>query len=260
MKRGKLLIAVLAFLVLPGTVYGQNFEISAGVWWVSPDGDLSFAPFSPSRPDLDNDLGFDSQLEVNFRFKTKFQESPNVYLKLTPIFFEETRSDTQPFAFGNSVFLGGSPLDSELQLYIYDAALFYRKPILTIGTTNSLNAEFGIDARFIISKVEISQSVIEDADSLSLTEESDRELAIFPLLYGGLDMRVRDKVSLQAELWGYTYRGEQILSIIGRAVATTADSLQFSAGYRLETLDFEEGTQKLDTTFSGPFTEVGIEF
>lgn len=67
-------------------------------------------------------------------------------------------------------------------------------------------------------------------------------------------------VSLEAEFWGYTFRGEDLYSLIGRVSLDHFEPFLASIGYRAEIMDFDKDDLDMDASFMGPFLEAGFGF
>ena len=256
---------IVVVLALPGALCAQEelqTQIHIGLWWTSPDGDISYSPVGTTQfVDLDNNLGLDTQWEPMLRLKTELPNLPNLYLKITPLSFDDTGASNQPFLFGDTVFLADAAIDSDLTLNIYDLALFYRAPLLELGRRSVINAEVGLDVRLITTRAELTQIDIgEDPSSFEVLDVSVRENVVFPMVYAGLDMQATEMISLEAEFWGYAFRGEDIYSLIGRVSLDHFEPFLASIGYRAEILDFDNDDLEIDADFMGPFIEVGFGF
>ena len=258
-------IIIVTILVLPGALCAQEelrTQIHVGMWWTSPDGGISYSPVGPTQfVDLDDNLGLDTQWEPMFRVKTELPNLPNLYFKVTPLSFDDTGTSNQPFLFGDTVFLADEAIDSELTLNIYDLALFYRTPLVELGGRSAINAEVGLDARIITARAELTQVDFgEDPSSFEVLDVSARENVVFPMVYAGLDMQATEMLSLEAEIWGYAFRGEDLYSLIGRVSLDHFEPFLASIGYRAEIMDFDKDDLEIDANFMGPFIEVGFGF
>lgn len=256
---------LLAALMMPGALPAQEdfgMEAHIGLWRSSPKGDLSYSPAGPTRfLDLEDDLGMDARWEPMFRLKTRLPDLPNLYLRVTPLSFDETGTASEPYPFGGTVFPDGQSVDSELSLNIYDAALFLRTSLVQLGSSVTLSGEAGLDLRILTIKAELSRaSIEEDPGAFEVIEESTRENKVFPMIYAGLDLQATERISLETEIWAYAFRGDDIYSIVGRVALEHFEPVLTTLGYRAEIMDFEKDDLELDAAVQGPFIEVGFGF
>ena len=81
-----------------------------------------------------------------------------------------------------------------------------------------------------------------------------------PTVYLGSRIRPTDWLALEFEGRGIALSGDSYLGLIGRLKVTFFDPFFAAAGYRYETIDFDEQGVEVDATIAGPFAEIGFAF
>jgi outer membrane protein len=261
MKKLLMLISLvfLVTLVLPSQSFSMGIEAAVGVWEQSPQGELAFEEFSGlDLLDLEDDLRYDDETRLFARLKIDMPAViPNIYLMATPMEFDELGQKNVDFKFGDFVFRGNVPFNSELILDHFDVALYYGIPGLETATADLLNVEIGINIR-----VYDFEGTITGTDDVSglIVEESEDFTVPVPMIYLGAQLKPIEKLAIEAEVRGLIIGDDKGYSLIGRLKYKVFGPLFLAGGYRYDKIDIEEDDFTLDIDFSGVFAEAGFVF
>jgi len=256
-----LLVSTLLFVfnVIPQVSYALGFEIGAGYLGHEPSGDLAYKPLSSiDTLDIEKDLRYDKEYRLFGRIKAEMPLLlPNIYVFVTPIKFEETGSKTGNFTFGDITFDVTAPIESKVQMDLYDICLYYSLPFLNTAALGKINAEIGLNARLVDFDAEVSG---HDVITGLTTTESVSETIPVPMIYAAIQFNPLDFLSIEAEGRGIAYSSNHYYDIIGRIKIKPIGPLFIAAGYRHNDIKISyrdiEGSIKL----SGPFIETGVIF
>ncbi len=253
MKKLILIFGLLVLLAVPAASFaspGIDVEAAVGGWMQSFTGDLSYIPGVAGASDildLEDDLKYDDEIQVIGRVKLEWPVLPNIYVMAALMDFKD--DGQKDFQFGNINIDGTLPFDSVLTLNQYDLSLYYGIPALETATTDKLNIDIGLNARFIEMKAEVTQGTLSDSESSILP---------IPSLFVAAQFRPIDEISIEAEGRGVAVGNDKVLSIIGRLKLKVMGPLFIAGGFRHDTIDIDESDILLDTTFSGIFLEAGL--
>lgn len=244
----KRLCILMCLLALPSVSAAIGFEVAVGGWSQDPSGTLGYKGDSLG---LSNDFRYGKETRLMGRAKIDMPlVIPNVYLMYTPMSFSGAGSKS--FAFAGRSFTGD--FTSELTLDHLDVALYYGIPGLKTLTLGILNVDVGLNARLIDFEARVDQ------DAAGIHESKSASLPI-PMLYAGVQVKPIKALNIEAEGRGISYSGNQLYSAIGRLKIKPPIPLLFiAAGYRLDKVKIDEEDIKVDSEFSGPFAEAGIQF
>ncbi|MCW7753158.1 TIGR04219 family outer membrane beta-barrel protein [Desulfobotulus sp. H1] len=261
--RQSLMLALLAFaLALPVSTFALpliNAEIAAGGWMQRPSGDMgvTLSGLAGTRLDLERDLGYDNEYRPAGRFKIDMPLLiPNISVMATPMKFEGEGSFQQTFHFAGKTFDAGLPYSSELKMDQLDVALYYGVPFLGLASLGTLGVDFGINVRLYQLEASMTQGATHGKKSVNVP---------IPMAYLAARFEPMDALGLEAELRGLAIGDNQIVSALGRVRYNVLGipmltSLFVAGGWRHELIDIDESGVRIDTTFSGPFLELGLKF
>ena len=93
-------ICCIFVLCMPATALAFGIEFSAGAWYQSPSGTLSYDKTTDADDlDLEDDLNYDDQWKPSGRLKIDMPSLiPNIYLMYTPMKWDETGSKNMNFS------------------------------------------------------------------------------------------------------------------------------------------------------------------
>jgi outer membrane protein len=254
-----MLIAVfLMFPVASSALPGIDIEAAVGGWRQTPSGDLSYVSSGvfgvEDTLDLENDFGFEEETRVTGRLRIDIPVIPTVYVVAAPIEFEGV-GESIGFSFGDEEFQAGS-ISSKLTLNQYDIGLYYGIPFLKTATKGILNIDIGLNLRIADINAEVTG---QTGAGISATE-SESIVAPIPMLYLAAQLKPIDRLALEVEARGITDGDEKVYSLVGRLKVKVLGPAFVAGGYRYDVIKADEEDVILDTTFSGPFLEAGVQF
>lgn len=257
MKKSCLIVGlvILLVVVVPGKTFCAGVELALGAWEQSPRGELSFEELTDfDILDLEDDLGYDDETRLFARLKIDMPTVfPNIYLMVTPMGFDGDGRKDVDFKFGDVTFQGNVDFFSEIILDHADLALYYGLPFVETATAEKLNIELGINIRVY----DFEGTIEQDATGL---RESESFTAPVPMVYLGAQLRLLEKLAIEAEARGLVLGDDKGYSLIGRLKWKLFGPLFIAGGYRTDRIDIEEDDFKLDIDFSGVFGEAGVVF
>ncbi|MBF0226177.1 MAG: TIGR04219 family outer membrane beta-barrel protein [Desulfobacterales bacterium] len=249
-----LLLAIL--LCIPVTSYSLpliDIEAAIGGQYQSFQGDIAN---NGESIDIENDLKYDDKMFLTARAKIGLPLFiPNVYVIALPMKFDGEGLKNINFQFGDTNFTGGESFYSELNINVYDVALFYELPLIKLATLGIIKIEAGLNARIMEADAKIDQ--VEFFSELS---ESKKITAAFPMLYLYAKVHPIEMFAVEAEARGVSYSGNSMYSLIGRVKLKFFGPIFAAGGLRYETIDIDRDDFKMKTSFIGPFIEAGFEF
>jgi len=255
MKKIVFLICTIFMLTLPARSIAIGIEIAGGAWYQSPSGDLSFDK-STNADDLDieENLNYDDKLQPSGRIIIDMPALiPNVYIMATPLKWDENGSKNTNFKFGDKVFAGNVPFDSELKMNHLDVGFFYGLPAVKDATTGVFNIDLGLNVRLLDFKASIKQ-----ADTG--IKESESYFLPIPMLYAAAQIEPIQYLSLELEGRGIGWNSNYYVSLIGRLKVRPYGPFFVAGGYRYDNVKSDYQDVDVDATFQGPFLEAGFEF
>ncbi|MBF0328024.1 MAG: TIGR04219 family outer membrane beta-barrel protein [Nitrospirae bacterium] len=257
LKFSKLMGIFIFFSVffIPQIVLALGGEVALGVWYQRPDGNLQYKGDSLG---LASDLKYDSKSQMYARVKAELPLFlPNIYIMATPMKFKGTGIKAANFQFDNQNFTANNSYSTELTLDHYDFAFYYGVPFVKTATKDTLNVDAGLNLRVIDFKIKIDQPATNQSISKSLT------LPV-PMGYLGAQIKIHEKVSIEADLRGISFGNAHYYDVVGRIKGRVINAgiLKgfIAAGYRYEDISIDAEDIKAGFKFSGPFAEVGVEF
>ncbi len=246
-----LTIVFLGWLLMdfPQVVQAVGFEAAFGVWYAEPGGGIGYEGDSL---DLKNDLNYSSEVKFFGRAKVELPRLlPNIYLMATPLSYDGTAAKNTSFTFGNQTFVAGTSFTSNVKLDHYDLALYYGVPFIKSATQGMLNVDLGFNMRVFDVQAKVTQGGNMQSESFYMP---------VPMIYLGIQVRPVQSLSLEGEIRGIAYNGNQFYNLIGRIKYNFFSFAFVSAGYRYEEVVFDTLDIKSDVRFSGPLLELGLQF
>ncbi len=249
--------SLLTIALMPGAASAMGIEMSVGGWNQDPKGDLSFkADSAQDSLSIKDNLKYSDATKVFGRVKIDMPLIfSNIYLMATPLEYSAAGSKDTSFKFGNTTYNAGAPFTSELKLDHYDVGFYYGVPGLSIVTAGILNVDFGLDARIIDFKTQVTGT----AGLQTITEAKSLVIPL-PMLYVGVQVKPVKWLAAEAEARGIAYGGNHYYDLIGRVNVKPFGPLFAAGGYRYEKIDIDRDDIKARASFSGPFGEAGVEF
>lgn len=250
---------LVVLTIIPQVSYALGFEIGAGYLQHKPSGDLAYKPLSSNdKLDIERDLGYDRENRIFARIKVETPLLlPNVSVFITPVKFEEPGSKTENFTFGDITFDVTAPFDSKVRMDLYDVCLYYSLPFLNKATLGKINAEIGLNARFVDIDAEISG---RDVITGLKKTESVSEIVPVPMIYAAIQLNPVDFLSIEAEGRGIAYSSNHYYDIIGKIKIKPIGPLFIAGGYRHNDIKIDYSDIEASVKLSGPFIETGIIF
>jgi outer membrane protein len=239
-----------AACLLPSSASAFGLDAAVGGWRQSPEGDIGYKAFDPTRDllDIENDLHYEDQTRVTGRLNIDMPLFiPNLYVMATPMEFEGNGDKT--FKFGNAIVTG--PFQSKTTLDHLDVALYYGIPLLETATLDSLNIDIGINVRIYDLQVQMLAAGVNEQEDITLP---------LPMIFLALQIRPLDWLTFEAEGRGTSYKGNLNYSLIGRVRFNVLGPLFMTGGYRYDKIDVDYDDVIVNADFSGPFAEIGVGF
>jgi len=260
-----MLIAVfLMFPVASSALPGIDIEAAVGGWRQTPSGDLSYVSGVydiEDTLDLENDFGFEEETRVTGRLKIELPVVPTVYVVAAPMDFEGVGEKSVAFEFGDTRFEAGESISSKLTLNQYDIGLYYGIPFLKTATSGKLNIDLGVNVRIMDINAEVTGQVRDSTTGFNYTETHSKSvMAPIPMLYLAVQFKPVDRFAVEAEARGISTGDDKIYSLVGRVKVKVLGPAFVAGGYRYDVIKVEEEDVIVDTTFSGPFLEAGVQF
>lgn len=256
-----IVLSLVFFLAIPAITLAMpliDAEVAIGGWTQSPSGDLGYEAESVNdKLDLEKDLNYEDETVIFARAKIKIPILPGVYVARTPMEFEGTGQKDFDFSFGGQDFDASVPFESKLTMDHWDVALYYGIPFLNLATIGKLNIDLGINVRVLDIKAEVEQT---DPNSGNLIKISENASVPVPMVFVAVQVGPISRFSTEVEGRGIAYGGNEMLSIIGRIKINIFGPAYAAGGYRYDSFKIDESDVEIDTTFSGPFLEAGLQF
>ncbi len=254
MKKFLFISSLLVFLIIPAVSFAIpliDFEASIGGWMQSPAGELSYGDDVTQDDiiDLADELNYDTKTNVVVRAKAKLPVIPGIYIVAAPMEFDGDALEDLEFTFGDEEFEDES-LYSKVTLNQYDVGLYYGLPLLNLATMGKLNIDLGLNARIMDFGAEIK-------GSSSGMESKNIQLPI-PMIFLSAQLEPMEKFAVEAELRGVQFQGNSIISFIGRLKLKVFGPAYGAAGFRYDSIKIDEESVLVETSFSGPFLELGF--
>ncbi len=255
MKKTVTMIYLLSLLTFSSTAHALpviDVEAAIGGWMQIPSGTLSYpAAGSNDTLTIEDDLNYDTEIRFCGRALIDLPVVPTLYLIAAPMTFEGVGQ--KAFTWEEIDILPQFTFYSKLTLNQYDVTLYYSLPLLNLATLGVLTIDLGLDARIMDVEVLVEQEEISFSDSQSFT-------LLVPMIYVGAKLAPGDTWSIEAELRGISYAQNSVYSLIARLKAKIFGPAFATGGYRYDIIDINEQGVFVDTSFSGPFVEAGIQF
>lgn len=248
-------LSLVSILAASVTSHAIEAEVAVGGWRQSPDGELAYKPLTANDTlDLENSFKYDDELRMLGRARLVTPLFlPNIYVMATPMEFDGTGIKGESFKFGDVTFRTDVEFYSQLTLHHYDIALFYGLPLLKKATFKKFNVDLGLNARIVDFEAEVRQ----DETGLS---QSESYTVLIPMVFIATQVRPIERLAIEVEGRGVSYSGNHLYSLIGRLKVKAVGPLFVAGGLRYDALKIDEKDVEVDTTFIGPFMEVGLQF
>ncbi len=251
-----IVLSLIFLLAIPAVTFSLpliDAEVAIGGWSQSPSGDIGYMAVSADdKLDLEKDMGYDGDTKIIARAKLKLPIIPGIYIANTPMEFEGTGQKDIQFSFGDENFNGSVPFTSKLNMDHWDVALYYGIPFLNLATIGKLNIDLGINVRLMDIKAEIEQT--------NIGKVSKHVSVPVPMAFVAVQVGPISKFSVEAEGRGVAYGDNQLISFIGRIKVHIFGPGYVAGGFRYDNLTIDESDVEIETTFSGPFLEAGLQF
>ncbi len=259
MKKLFFIASLFVLLTIPAATYAipvVDLEAAIGGWMQAPAGELSYGGSDITQDDiidLADELNYDTKTNVVLRAKAKLPVIPGIYLVLAPMEFDGDALEGSSFQFGDVDFTSGDSLYSKVTLNQYDVGLYYGLPLLNLATMGKLNIDIGLNARIMDFGAEIN------AKGDSTKNESENIQLPIPMIFLSAQLEPMEKFAIEAELRGIQLNDNSIISFIGRLRLKVFGPAYGAAGYRYDSIKIDEEEVLVETSFSGPFLEVGFK-
>ncbi|MBO6875458.1 MULTISPECIES: TIGR04219 family outer membrane beta-barrel protein [Marinobacter] len=244
----KLMLAVGGSLILvaplsQADVVGLGASVS---YW---DSDLSGkAATNNDVVDVENDLNLDSDSNANASLYLEHPVPllPNVRLNYTLV--EQSGRGELGADFGGIVVGSGVDVQSDLDIEQLDLTLYYEV------LDNWVNLDLGLTARDLSGELlvqEVGGGLQADQTSVDAVIPMGYLAARFDLPLTGLSVGAEGNfISFDGDsLHDFNAYGQYEISLI-----------QFRAGYRQMSIDYEDDSDRLDVEIGGPFVSAGVSF
>ena len=255
MKR-LLCIALFATLALaPSLSEAYWIDVSGSYWNPTPSGTVAYSllniPFLRTPDlDVDKDLGFEEEGTGSVRAKVDLPFL-NVGLMATPIEFESRNTLTRDISFGGHDIPASTKVTSTIMASHYDFTLFWNLPLVEGATFDTLNVEFGLNAR----KVDFEISVT--SPTTTTTRSADPTI---PMLYLGVQINFLESLGIDVEYRGVSAGDNEFTDMIAMLRWKPVGPLYIGAGYRSESLKLNEKGIVADMDIKGPYGSLGLRF
>lgn len=267
MKRLLSCILMAAFLMFPAAASalpGIDIEAAVGGWQQTPSGDLSYVSGMPGIEDtldLEDDFGFEEEIQMIGRLKIDIPVIPTIYVVAAPMEFEGVGEKNVAFQFGDVIFNEDTLISSKLTLNQYDIGLYYGLPFLKTATLGKLNIDLGVNVRIMDINAEVTGQVRDQDTGLNYTETRSKSVvAPIPMLYLAAQFKPIDRFAVEAEARGISTGDDKIYSLVGRVKIKVLGPAFVAGGYRYDVIDIDEEDLVVNTNFGGPFLEAGVQF
>jgi outer membrane protein len=263
MKKSAMLFTIILFGSFLPSAYAAGIELAVGGWQQNPSGTISYtgddSVAADDKIDIVDDLNYDSESRFIGRIKIDMPLMfPNINIIAAPMEFEGTGQKNVDFTFGDIDFSANVDFDSKITLNQYDFALYYGIPGIKTATSDVLNIDLGINARYVDFSAEISGEPTS-APGTTVSEKESLSIVI-PMVYAGVQITPVKWLSFEAEGRGISISGNSLYSVIGRVRVKVAGPAFIAGGYRYDELDIDESDVQVKARFAGPFVEVGLKF
>ena len=239
---------MLFFPVVASAAILADIEVAGTVWMESPSGDLGY---EGDLLDVEGDLGFGEETRIGGRIKADIPLLPELSLMYTPQSYDETSVISRTFQFGGETYSASDEVSTELTLDHLDLAVAFGIPFLETATLDTLSVKLGLDLRYYQFDAELVQGATRESKDLDL---------VLPMVYGFFRFTPMEALSFEVEGRGITFDGDSAVSLMGRVRYQAMGPIFASVGYRSDMVDVDKDDVRIDTTFEGPFFEVGVKF
>lgn len=195
------------------------------------------------------------------RLKAQPPALPGIYLQAVPMSFSAGGGTGIEFAIDDVLVNSGDEVDSDFFLNVYDAALYFPIPLIKTGTLGVFSAELGAGARWINIRADLDDVFTDDPITSSVLDDAVSANVVYPEGYAAIQIRPTEKVSLDGEIWGYSWNGDKFWSLVGRLKLKPVGPMMISGGYRYDYYNFDDDEISLrNASFKGPFVELGLQW
>ncbi|HET8800121.1 MAG TPA: TIGR04219 family outer membrane beta-barrel protein [Marinobacter sp.] len=243
----KLMVAVGGSLVL-ATPLAQADVLGLGASVSYWDSELTGqAADNGQQVDVENDLNLENESNANasLYFEHPVPVLPNVRLSYTLI--QQSGRGELGADFGGIDFNSGADVQSDLDLEQLDLTLYYEV------LDNWVNLDLGLTARDLSGELLVRQVGSSAVNKTTVD-------AVIPMGYvaARFDLPLTG-ASLGAEGNFVSYSGDSVHDFNAYGQFEMA-MVQFRAGYRQMSIDYEDSNDRLDVEIDGPFVSAGVAF
>ena len=240
---------IVALIMVPAgwgdTAWAVGFEAAVNIWEQEADGYLGYRGGGDTYG-LKDGSGYGREHAVGGRIHLDLPVLPSVFIMATPMDFSGTGVMGAAFTFGGQTYAANIPFSSELGLDHYDLGFYYGVPLLETASLNTLNIDFGIEARLL----EIRATLRQEATGRFSRVEEDM---YFPMGYLAVQLRLLERLALEAELRGFGYQGNHCYDLIGRVRYYLPGPVFLAGGWRYQELELDAKDILAEVSFSGPY-------
>jgi outer membrane protein len=234
--------------------WALGVEAAVNNWAPRATGSFGYQPVATGdRFDLEHDAGLGRENNWGGRLKVDLPILPDILFQATPMEFSGTGRKGDTFSFGGHSYAADAPLNSRLVLNHYDLGLVFGVPLLETATLKTLNVDFGLVVRRQEIRVELSQPTTGQFERVDKTY-------YLPMGYLAGQVRLLNKLALEAELRGLVYSGNHYYDLVGRVRYDLPGPVFVAGGWRYQEIELDQGGIRASLNFSGPFAEVGVGF
>lgn len=249
-------ICLLAVLCAGWTdsAWALGVEAAVGLWEPEASGSFAYQAVGASdRFDLEREAGLGREHNWGGRIKVDLPLLPDLLIQASPLEFSGVGGKGDSFTFGGQTYLADTSFNSRLVLDHYDLGVVFGVPLLETATLKTLNIDFGIMVRRQEVRAELSQSATGRYARVD-------ETYYLPMGYLAAQVRLLQKLALEAELRGIAYSDNHYYDLLGRVRYDLPGPIFLAGGWRYQEIELDEDDIQASVNFSGPFAEVGVGF
>lgn len=225
MKKKIVLLSLSAIFALSSNADTIGFEAGAAYWGAKTSGNIEYKGDSI---DLEKDLGY-GDTNTNFMwasFEHPVPIIPNLKIQHTTVDEDSTSTLSRNFEFDGTTYNASTLVNSTIQLNQTDFILYYEL------LDNWVNFDFGINGKYLDTKVAISDSTNSSSKSLSYVIPMVYAKAKFDLPLSGL--------SVESDISYIGYDSSKFYDLKGGVSYETSFGLGATVGYRYEKLELDD--------------------
>jgi outer membrane protein len=234
--------------------WALGVEAAVNLWAPEASGSFGYQPVAAGDGfDLEHDGGLGRENNWGGRIKVDLPILPDILFQATPMAFSGTGSKGDTFSFGGHTYTANTALNAKLGLNHYDLGLIFGVPLLETATLKTLNIDFGL----VVRRQEIRAELAQPATGQFVRVD---ETYYLPMGYLAAQVRVLNKLALEAELRGLAYSDNHYYDLVGRIRFYLPGPVFVAGGWRYQEIELDEDGIRASVKFSGPFAEVGVGF